>query len=196
MRIIWTLLLIGLLSSCANIKRTEAPTTTIPWEQRQLALMRFNHWDLNGKIGIITAQNSGSASIRWQEDKNHYTINLSGPLGAGAVTVMGEPGQVSLQASNGQTLSAATPEQLLAQTWGWQLPVSYLKYWVRGLPVPDLTAQKEFDQAGRLSSLSQQGWQISYLDYQTVGLVDLPRRINIHASNINIKLVIHQWVNR
>lgn len=193
MRIIWTLLLIGLLSSCASITQPPAPATTIPWEKRQYALMQFNTWKLSGKIGIITAQNSGSASINWLENNDYYTIDLAGPLGAGALSLTGTPNSVTLKTGNGQTMSAPTPEQLLAQAWGWQLPISHLKYWVRGLPVPNIPSHKIFDAAGHLSLFTQQGWQVSYNDYRSVAALDLPTRITINSPHLKTKIVIYHW---
>ena len=45
-----------------------------------------------------------------------------------------------LQTSDGKRYNAASPEQLLAEQWGFHLPVSNMKYWVRGLPVPGIPA--------------------------------------------------------
>ncbi len=194
MRIIWTLLLVASITSCANIGQTNQPIdTSISWAQRQSILTKLHQWDISGKIGVITAQNSGSASLKWLENNGYYTINLAGPLGAGAIALTGRPDNVTLKMANGQILSAPTPEQLLIQAWGWQLPVSHLKYWVRGLPVPNIAAKKQFDMKNRLSNLTQQNWHVSYTDYTTVGQVDLPSKITIQSANIKVKIALYQW---
>lgn len=194
MRIIWTLLFIALLSGCASISQhPTAKVTQISWQDRESALKQLQVWQLNGKIGIITAQTSGSATINWQENHGHYLITLAGPFGAGALKLTGQPGNVTLETANGQKMTASTPEQLLANAWGWQLPVSYLAYWVRGLPAPDVAADKQFDTAGRLSMLTQQGWQVTYLGYSQVGLLDLPEKITISSNALKTKIIIYRW---
>ena len=188
-----TVLILTVLTGCTTITPPSAPAPTLSWNQRKTQLNRLQNWQINGKIAVTTAQDSGSASLDWSQRAQHYTISLYGPFGSNGITLKGNPGRVTMQTSNGQKATAATAEQLLAQQWGWKLPVSHLKYWVRGLPVPNLPENSRFDSAHRLLTLNQQGFTIQYSDYMTAGNLELPRRLTITSSLLKSKLVIYKW---
>ena len=66
-----------------------------------------------------------------------FDIRLSGPLGRGAARPTGRPDAVSLEVAGQGRFEADSPEALVEAQLGWQLPVSHLLWWVRGLPAPD-----------------------------------------------------------
>jgi outer membrane lipoprotein LolB len=195
--ILW-LLTFG-LSSCATV--SSPPPVAVPqleapsWGNRVQTLSNLQEWDLNALIAIRanTTRQAGSANLKWKQSQQRYDILLFGPLGAGAMKLAGTPGQVSLETADGKQFSAATPEALLRQQSGWNLPVSSLLYWIRGLPVPKLPAQKSFDAEHRLRQLSQQGWTIEYLRYQSIGKIDLPDKILLGNAEVNVKIIIKNW---
>ena len=187
---VWILLY---LTGCASMSPPAAQESTVSWETRKTQLSALQSWHINGKIAVITAEDSGSASVDWLERQGNYTISMYGPLGANGLTMKGGPGQVTLKTSDGKTVTAASAEALLAQQWGWKLPLSYLKYWVRGLPVPNLPAQSRFDAAHRLASLNQQGFTIQYQGYTSAGTLDLPQHLSISSPSLKSKIVIYKW---
>jgi outer membrane lipoprotein LolB len=195
--IIWILFLTLTLSSCARLKPEAAPSTpAVPktsWAERQTALNNIHNWNLSGKIAVQSSHDAGSASVNWSQRLQNYTISLQGPLGAGAMKLSGSPGQVTLLASDGKSYHAASPEELLAKQWGFHLPVSSMKYWIRGLPVPDVSASTRFDNDGRLSSIAQQGYRIDYLAYSNHGRMELPEKLSIVSPSLRVKIVVYQW---
>ena len=194
-RIIWVFILTLWITGCATIvpSITSAPPSNMPWKQREAQLSHLQSWQLSGKIGVQTAQDSGSANVDWTQNYARYNVSLSGPLGAGALKLTGQPGMVTMDTANGQHFTANNPEQLLAQHWGFHLPVSNLNYWVRGLPVPGVPHVSHFDAYNHLASLEQQGWHVQYLSYTTSYGIDLPDRISITSPTLKTKIVIHQW---
>jgi outer membrane lipoprotein LolB len=116
-----------------------------------------------------------------------------GPIGVGALNLYGRPGKVILQTSNGRTYVDKSPEHLLAKGWGYNVPVSHLKYWIRGLPSPDMSMNTRYDANGRLRTLIQQGWVIQYLSYVRHGKYNLPSKIFIRSPSLQVKIVIYQW---
>lgn len=166
---------------------------SVTWEQREQRLQQINHWTNRGAISVRTPDTSGSASINWQQTANHYNIRIFGPLGAGQIRLDGDPEQVTLTTAKGKQFSAPIAEELLAEQTGWYLPISNLHYWIRGLPAPGIASETQFDSSQRLQMLSQQGWNIQYLNYRTVNGIDLPRRINMSNGIIHVKFVINQW---
>ena len=181
------------LTGCATIVPQSETPTTASWETRESALNKINQWQINGKIAVQTANDSGSATINWTQNQQQYAISLTGPLGAGGMQLAGAPGHVTLTNAKGAQFTAATPEQLLAKQWGYDLPVSNLRYWVRGLPVPGMASSKQFDNFHRLATLTQQGWQIQFLGYTNKNGIELPRRISVSSSALKAKMVIYDW---
>lgn len=195
MRLLWIILYTILITGCAKTT-TDYPSKQRPaysWQQRQAHLSQINQFSINGKIAIQSKRDSGSASVSWQERAGQYLISLSGPLGSNSMKLSGRVGSVTLQMSNGKTYRAQSAEQLLATQWGYQLPVSNLKYWIRGLPVPGFPASTYFDDENHLADLSQQGFRISYADYKTYHGVDLPTRLVLNSNTLRIKIVIYDW---
>lgn len=191
--LLWISLIAFFLNSCATITPTPTSNKQIPWENREKTLSRLDNWRINGKIGVQTAQDSGSATINWTQTQQHYIISLLGPLGSNELTLNGGPGGVTMVSANGKQSSAASPEQLLAQQWGWHIPVSNLRYWIRGLPVPGIPASTHFDNYHRLSDLDQQGSHIQFLSYTTANGMELPQKIYITSPSIKTKIVIYEW---
>jgi outer membrane lipoprotein LolB len=190
-----------LLASCAiTPKSTQSSATALTasqpaqsWSTRVESLSKIHSWDLKGKIAIRTPKDSVSASWQWQQTAGNYTIQMFGPLGSGSFKLAGSPGNVSMQTSDGKTASSSSPETLLVEQLGWHLPVSSMRYWIRGLPVPKGDANKSLDDRNHLTVLKQQGWVIQYLDYTTIGNVDLPTKIYLNNPQLDAKIVIKQW---
>ncbi len=182
------------LASCATSPSSVAPKNQQQnWDQRVQTLSSIQDWDLKALIAIRARKDGDSASLHWQQSKQRYTLNLFGPLGTNAYTLQGEPGKVTLQNPQGQIVSASSPELLVAQQTGWRLPVSYLRYWIRGLPVPGVPTTTQFDAYHHLSTLTQQGWNVQFLRYTSVGNIDLPSKIFITSPDLEVKIVIHHW---
>lgn len=194
MRIIWILVLTVFMASCTSITQPEAPPAApkATWADRQARLDRIQSWRINGKIAVQTAKDSGSASINWAQNQRSYNISLLGPLGSHGMNLSGQPGHVVMQ-MDGKSYSSSSPEQLLATRWGFNLPVSNMRYWIRGIPVPGIPAQTQFDRYGRLTNLVQQGWNIQFLGYSNQGGVDLPARLSITSSSLRAKVIVYQW---
>ncbi|MCL5272427.1 MAG: outer membrane lipoprotein LolB [Gammaproteobacteria bacterium] len=83
--------------------------------------------------------------------------------------------------------------ELLAKRWGYQLPVSYLQYWIKGIPVPKLATSHESLRNGYYQSFMQQGWQVNIQEYAQFSGIELPKRITISSAALRSKMVIYNW---
>lgn len=183
------------LAGCTTLAPppVSAPAAKMTWKERQFALANIKYWQLTGKIAVQTAKESGSANVDWLQNQQHFSISLFGPLGTGGLKLLGRPGIVTLETADGKHYSAKNAEQLLVDQWGYRLPVSYLHYWIRGIPVPDIQYTGQFDANSRFTQLSQQGWQVQFLNYTNMGRIDLPNKIAISSPLLNAKIIIYQW---
>lgn len=190
---IFACILTALLSSCTTVAPEAVPDSSISWQSRKQTLSKINKWRLKGKLAVIAKQDSGSANFNWVQRAQNFDISLYGPIGSSAVQLNGRPGKVVMTTGSGNQFTASTPEELLNKQLGWRLPVSYLNYWVRGLPVPGGTQSTQFDKAHRLSKLNQKGFDVVFNRYTNSGGIDLPQRITITSSSIKTKIFIYNW---
>lgn len=195
------------LTSCTSVTPSSkdsaqniAPQTSslpypISWHTRQQALSKIERWQINGKIAVQTPRDSGSATVNWVRAGRNYRVSLLGPFGSHAMKLSGVSGHTAiLETSEGKRFESNSPEQLLAERWGYRLPVSYLSFWIRGLPAPERPFNGKFDRENRLISLVQDGYQVQFSNYIRKGFtVDLPRNLVISSSAIKSRIVIYQW---
>ena len=182
------LLLTAAISGCQSIHQQPQPTAGAS------SASVIDQWQLEGKLGFKTSDSSGSATIRWRQEPSHYSIRISGPLGQGAVEIESLGNQISLTDSRGRQVSAASAEELLQQSLGWQFPISELHYWVRGLPSPEAkTSQELYGERGELLQLRQQAWGLGFSKYTQIKQWLLPSRITATRDEIRLTLVIKQW---
>lgn len=182
-----------ILTSCATVQEPTVQNQVIPWETRSQAVSTIQTWDLKALIAIRQKNDAWSANLQWQQQPERYQISLFGPLGTNSYELTGQAGSVQLATAAGKTFTAATPEILLQQQTGSEVPVSNLYYWIRGLPVPHLPATKKFDEYHHLVELNQQGWKVRYLRYMTVKNQDMPNKIFLDSAALNVKIIINQW---
>lgn len=182
------------LTACATVPAPEAPKNeTLSWDNRVQTLESLSRWDIKALIAIRNNREAESASLDWQQNNQNFIIHLFGPLGTNAYTLVGKSGKVQLATPEGKQFSAESPEALLAKQTGWILPVSHLKYWIRGLPVPGVESNKTFDRFHHLTELDQEGWHVQFLRYTAAHHIDLPSKIFISNPELTVKIIISQW---
>ena len=191
-------LIFAFLSGCAGIGKHEAVEgqgNAAQWAEHKARVAALDGWQIGGKVGIRAPRDSGSGSLFWLQRQDYYDIRLSGPLGRGAARLTGRPGSVQLESSEGR-FSAESPEALLARQVGWQLPVSNLLWWIRGLPAPDSKSRVSLDAQSHLAQLEQDGWKIEYTRYGDFDGYMLPERLKLIGQDIEVTLVVKDWQPR
>jgi len=160
-------------------------------------------WHMKGRMVVVNGAELWAMSVDWQQKGDEYIIYLSGPFGAGKVQLAGSRNGVLLKDSDDQLFYAATPEELLLEHTGVAMPLSYLRFWMLGLPQPS-TSQNEnhakLDQQGRLESLNREQWDIVFKRYIKINAyvgkpVDLPDKIFISkGEDIKVRVVVGEWL--
>lgn len=191
--------LITLLTGCAGLTSKEAlegQGDAQSWQAHKQRISSLDAWQINGKVGIRAPKDSGSGTLFWLQRQDYYDIRLSGPLGRGAARLTGRPGEILLEVANQGRYQAASPEQLLQDQLGLNLPVSHLLWWIRGLPSPDSKSRLNLDGQSHLAQLSQDGWYVEYLSYAEQNGFWLPERIKLSGFDLQVTLVIKDWQPR
>lgn len=166
------------------------------WQNHKQLIAPLDAWQISGKLGIRSPQESGSAVLFWLQRQDYFDIRMSGPLGQGSTRLTGRQGAVSLEIANRGTFQAHSAEALMQQQLGWSLPVEHLLWWVRGLPAPHSKSQVKLDDNSLLAQLEQDDWLVEYLSYRTENGLQLPERIKLNGAGLNITLVIKEWQAR
>jgi len=189
--------------SCATpLPRPPADQLQQLWRARESALLPIQHWELRGRLAVRADERGGQASLSWKRAAAQHSIRLNGPLGRGLVRITQDETGAQLHDAEQRVLRAASAEELLYRYTGWRLPLTNLNFWVLGVPVPDLPASRELDDAGRLKTLRQQGWEIQYQDYVQSASHELPSRLTLisvpdraapELPALEVRLVIERW---
>lgn len=158
------------------------------WAIQRASLESLDNWRLRGRVNVRYHDEAHTPRILWEQHNEEYNIRLWGTFNAGNTLINGRPGFVRLQQDD-EVLTAASPEDLILQALGYELPVSYLEYWIRGLPAPASQAQLQFDEANHLASLQQDGWTVQYTDPRQYGELTLPRRVDVTRPRDDVRLL-------
>lgn len=180
-----------LLAGCAPLK---PPPETATWESHKQAILDLHQWRLEGKLGYRSPGDNGSARINWHQQGEAFELLLSGPFGAGGARIRGDSNHAVLSQSGREDIEAPDPARLTAWVFGWQLPVQAMAAWVRGVPAPGIEHQQlTFNDHGRLATLSQSGWHLSFEEYRDHDGLVLPGRIRGSDGSVAFTLVIKHW---
>lgn len=146
------------LTGCQRYTQPQAPSVSKTPEAA-------NNFSVQGKIGVKTPGQSGSAFFTWVQQQDEFDIELSGILGVGKTQISGTPGQVTLNSAKTGLIQAATPEELLERATGWQAPITHLVDWVQAKPATT-QAKISKDRQNRPIQFVEDGWTVdlSYND--------------------------------
>lgn len=189
-------LLAPLLAGCGTVPERLPPGTTPAQakQERERRLGALEHWVCVGRVGASDGQESINATLRWTQNRDSYRIRLSGLFGQGLVEISGSGAGVTLRTAERGALTAASPEALIMEEFGWRLPVSGLRYWILGMAVPgtEVTSAR-LDGLGRLQRLEQSGWRIRYLEYERIDGLDLPSRVELEHPELTARIAVRSW---
>jgi len=176
------LLVIAALGGCATL-----PT---PTPQQRAPEARDAPFTLAGRISARHGSNGVAGGFTWTHAPPRDRIDLATPLGQTLARLDGEPGNVSVQLSDGRVENAATWNELTRHALGVTIPVEGLAFWIRGRGAPGSQATIERDGQGRVAALRQDGWDIAfaYDDPST-----MPHRVTLTypgAEPVEVRVVV------
>jgi outer membrane lipoprotein LolB len=195
-------LLLLLLSACGTPPPPdylrEAPPT---WAQHQASVSAIEAWQLRGRLNVRQQRSNDTVNINWEQrdaTSRNFDIRLSGTLGLGAMAVHGDASGVVVEKSGEEPLHLADLSELSRVYLDFDFPAANLLYWVRGLPVPDLSATASWTTAGRLATLEQtdhegRHWTLSFDRYDEDTSPALPGRIRLTQDDLQLTFLINAW---
>jgi len=182
------------LAACA----TRPPATELQrqenWEVHRLTMDQLRVWELAGRISVQMENEGWSASLFWQQTDGEYKLRIIAPFGRGTVEINGNTESVSLRTTENQIFTDEDVGLLLRENLGWEIPVSALVYWIRGLPEPGFSIETlALDSMGRIINLSQSDWNIKYERYTHSQGYDVPARITLQREGLQLRMNINRW---
>jgi outer membrane lipoprotein LolB len=183
------------LSGCTTTTgRHPAALPVVAWPQRLASLQAIRHFDTQGRIAVNHDSDGFTAGLRWRQNDDQASIDLSAPLGFGAAHIQQTDSILRVTTAKGVTLDSDAANEELRQTLGFDPPLKSLRYWVLGASAPGSPSRTVLDDQQRLIHLEQDGWQIDYGGYL---LVDqrlwLPQTLTVTRESLKVKVVIHDW---
>jgi len=192
----WFAFVLVTFAGCARQPVTlPLPDRTALWDAHSARLSALQEWQFRGRIAVRLKQDAWSATLYWRETRGTYTLRVVAPLGRGTFELSGSAAGVELHTADNRILRATDPETLLRDNLGWQLPVSGLRWWVRGLPHPGPGIEHlGIDARGMLDDLNQDGWRVQYQEYRPGGEPVLPGKLSLENGDVRVRLVISEWM--
>lgn len=166
-------------------------SSQLAWETRRERLIRIDRFTLQARVssgGLFGVK----GNLHWRQLPESFDMRVAGPFGIGAATITGRGREVEIRTAK-RTFTTQDPEGDLKARLGWTFPVTHLRYWVLGQPAPGSRAEFEFDRAGRIIALEQDGWTLAFDEYQDAGAVELPRKFEVANSELRLKVVVDTW---
>ncbi|WP_407926534.1 lipoprotein insertase outer membrane protein LolB [Acinetobacter baretiae] len=180
-----------LLTGCQQYQRTVPTIPSMVNSTPSTTQAPSNQFAIQGKIGIKTPTQSGSAFFTWQQDQDTFNIELAGALGIGKTNIQGNAHQATLMSAKTGTIVSNSPEELLEQATGWSAPIHHLIPWTQGYAATP-KAHIKYDEQHRISELDEDHWLVNFsynTDHKLPYRVILKQAIEKNQEN-KITLVI------
>lgn len=185
-----------LLAACASTPRvSQAPLDV----QAQEALLReLPGFHLQGRSAITAGAERSQPGLDWRQRAAESRLKLSGPLGAGGVTLVYSPERLLVTGSRGEELRDAEAQQVLFEQLGFVPPFDALRYWLLGLAAPgEAPSQQVAGDNGRVADMTQLQWRIQYDRWTAVatpsGLVQLPKKLTATRADLKLSVFVDKW---
>ncbi|MFT6152876.1 MAG: outer membrane lipoprotein LolB [Crocinitomicaceae bacterium] len=150
----------------------------------------MGNWEVSGKIGITTPNESVAGFIQWQQREHEFNVYVSGPMAMGNIRIKGNPDKISIT-QNGKTTSGLNPQRFIYEQLGWFFPVQNLPFWVKGQASPYSKAAITKSDKGQIQQINQDNWQVAYPRYNAY--YGQPSRIVIEQGKWKFLIVIKNW---
>lgn len=187
-KVFWLGLLTLALAACTTTPRQ------VDADAQRDALLQLDKWQAEGKLGLRAKGEAHSAYFDWQNHSDGFVLRLSGPLGQGTTWLRRDGSVVTLESPDQPMRQATSAEELMRYQLGWQVPVSNLRYWIKGVAAPNArVSHLTRNPDGTLAELHQQGWQISYSRYNVESGWALPGKLTAKRGDIALTIIVKDW---
>ncbi len=173
----------------------QSPMSQAAHQQHLAKLAQIKSFALKGRLGVVTQKQGFSGGIDWQHAVNTDNVDVYSPVGGKVANISKNATAVILTKQDGRSVTAQDAESLTETALGFKLPLSGLSDWALGKPTTNNINSSTWDENGRLLTLKQDGWDISYENYADNEGVFLPNKIVLKSEKVNLKLLVEKWTD-
>ncbi|MEZ5462704.1 lipoprotein insertase outer membrane protein LolB [Dokdonella sp.] len=192
----WRLLPVGLLAlllvACAAPRVRPDAALLAAQQQREQQLTAMSDWSLKGRLALSGPEDSGSGSLDWQQKGVEFRFTMHAPVTGKTWTLSGNDHGAELTGLQPGPVAARDASSLLERELGWNVPVTELAHWVRGLRAAG-PAEIVFRADGLPAEFRQAGWLVEFKEYDEAREPALPRRIFASNGEYKVRLAIQRW---
>jgi outer membrane lipoprotein LolB len=184
-----------LLAGCATTRpvRMAGDAATVAAQQtREAALAGRDHWTLSARMYVGNGKDGGSGDLTWTQDGDHYDFTVSFP--GRQVRLSGDPSGALLEgADKAGPVRGPDAESLMDKALGFRVPLEDLRAWVMAVRAKGAPADVHFGADGLPSELAQDGWTISYPEWDQSAQPRLPVKVYATRAPFIVKLARMSW---
>ena len=179
------LILLFLLSGCLT------QNTQKEQNEQKINIISNQNWTIRSKISFSNSEEQGFATLKWRQREDNHYIDLKFPLNKN-IFISGD-NKISKISYKDQNHIFET-EHAANKFVGLSLPFSNLKWWIKGIQVPNKPTTGLLVAENKLTKeFSQDGWIIQLDDYKNINDQLLPMKISMRGQKNWLMLKILSW---
>jgi len=181
------------LSACASlVNKQSSSSSDFSQVNNNINVSAQRNWGVVGRVSIKQENNAWLANIDWQHDEVVDELVISASLSGVLANIRYQEKQIIVETQDGVQVLKNNDE--LPRVVGFNPPINYLKYWARGLVVPNVELLNDTGLVKERREFEQAGWRVQLSKYREVSDIWLPHSVSVKNKRLNIKLAIEQWL--
>jgi outer membrane lipoprotein LolB len=180
------------LAACAPVRLRETPAAQAGQSARETQLKSRTHWTINAHISVSNGKDGGSGDLVWTQQGDRYDFTVHAPVTGRTWKLSGDAHRAVLEGVDPQPDTDSDPERLLRERLGWDVPLTQLSAWVRGMRGSG-SSKVEYDAQNLPALIEQAGWKVEYRDWLGDRDPPLPRKLFASRGNARVRVAIESW---
>ena len=181
------------LAACAPVRVKESAETNSAQSAREAKLATMKSWTLTAHIGVSDGKDGGSGELVWKQNGDNYDFTVHAPVTGKTWKLSGDESHAMLEGVDAQPDTGSSPDRLLKDRLGWDVPLAQLSDWVRGLRAKGSAANTTYDAQNLPAVIEQDGWKVEYRDWFTDRNPPLPKKVFATRGNSRVRVSIEDW---
>lgn len=171
----------------------------IPWSDRVRVLSHLSGFSVQGTVRFQRAHESPRFfQYAWvQQDSNNYELAFYAPFHIQSLKIRMRHSMPCVLLNGQEVASGVAVMPWIKQQIGYELPLQWLSYWVKGLPATgtqkNSVMSAVWDHFGRLVQFSQNQVQVKFSAYFSCAQYGIPRQISWSYKQDQVRLVAKVW---
>lgn len=156
-------------------------------------------WVMTGRVALSNGKQGGSGQLEWTQGQGQLRLMLTTPVTKQGWLLEADATGATLQnLSDGAQRQDSDAARLLHTATGWDVPVSALGCWMRGIAANTAqfgAAQLRYGADAMPQQLEQNGWVIRYERWQQDPFSHqlMPSRIEATRGQDRVRLAVDRW---